>query len=157
MPIIVFTAFYIPVGLRMFARWISEKVFKNYLAIEIPGRRLLLVLMIVGVAFCAVRFARTTPLRWDKQGYRDVAQWLQENTSKKDLIATGDQRIGFYAQRPSTKTGGKKIPKSSTYLVKVLDAGQADPSATFNRKVRKRYSAWMSKKRKQRIVVYKVL
>ena len=158
MPIIVFTAFYIPVGLRMLARWLSEKISKDRLAIEITGRRWFLVLMIVGFAFCAVRFARTTPLRWDKQGYRDVAQWLKENTSEKDLIATDDQRIGFYAQRQSRGMDGEKIPPHATYLVKLLDGRQADPRATFNREVRERYSVWMSKKkREQRIVIYEVL
>ena len=157
MPIIVFTAFYIPVGLRMLARWLSEKICKDRLAIEIPGRRLLLVLMIVGFAFCAVRFVRTTPLRRDKQGYRDVAQWLQENTSEKAIIATDDPRIGLYAQRQSRGMAGQKIPKNVTYLVKFLNATQADPSTTFDREVQKRYSVWMSKKKmKQRIVVYEV-
>ena len=158
MPIIVFTAFYIPVGLRILARWLSERISKDNLAIEKNGRRWLLVLMIVGFAFCAVRFARITPLRWDKQGYRDVAQWLKENTSEKDLIATEDPRIGFYAQRLSGGMDGEKIPRNATYLVKFLDGRQADPSTTFNREVRKRYSAWMSKKkREQRIVIYEVL
>ena len=157
MPVIVFTAFYIPVGLRMLARWLSEKICKDHLAIEITGRRWLVVLMIIGFAFCAVRFARTMPLRRDKQGYRDVAQWLQENTSEKDIIATDDPRIGFYAQRQSRGMDGGKIPRNATYLVNFLDGRQADPSTAFNREVRERYSVWISKKKKeQRIVVYEI-
>ena len=157
MPIIVFTAFYIPVGLRILARWLSERISNDNLAIEKNGRRWLLVLMIVGFAFCAARFARITPLRWDKQGYRDVAQWLKENTNEKVLIVTEDLRIGFYAQRLSGGMDGEKIPRNATYLVKVLDSRQADPSPNFNRKVQKRYSAWMSKKKRgKRIVIYEV-
>ena len=53
---------------------------------------------------------------------------------------------------------GQKIPKNVTYLVKFLNATQVDPSTTFNREVRKRYSTWMSdKKRKHRIIIYEVL
>ncbi len=158
MPIVVFTAFYIAVGLQILARWLSEKTSKNSLTIKKNRRCWFFVLMIVGFAFCAVRFARITPLRWDKQGYRDVAQWLKENTSEKDLIATDDPRIGFYAQRLSRGMHGEKIPRNATYLVKFLDSGQANPSTTFNREVRKKYSVWMSnKKKEQRIAIYEVL
>ncbi len=158
MPIVVFTAFYIAVGLQILARWLSERTSKNSLTIKKNRRCWFFVLMIVGFAFCAVRFARITPLRWDKQGYRDVANWLKENTSEKDLIATDDPRIGFYAQRLSTAMDGKEIPRNATYVVKFLDGRQADPSTIFSREVRKRYSVRMNaRKRKKRIVIYEVL
>ena len=158
MPLVVFTVFYIPVGMQIIACWLSKRTSKDNLAIRKNRRRWFFVLMVVGLSACTVKFVRITPLRWDKQGYRDVANWLKENTSEKDLIIAEDLRIGFYAQRLSGGMDGEKIPSNATYLVKFLDGTQANPSTTFNREVRKRYSAWMSKKkREQRIVIYEVL
>ncbi len=158
MPMIVFTAFYIPVGLQMLARWLSERTSKNSLVVKKNRRRWFFILMVVGFSFCAVRFVRITPLRWDKRGYHDVAKWLKENTSQEDLIATSDPRIGFYAQRLSRPMLRKKLPKNATYLVKFLAGKQTEDRATFNREVRKRYSAWMNEReKKRRIVIYEVL
>ncbi len=149
MPIIVFTAFYIPVGLQMLARWLSERTSKDNLAIRKNRRRWFFVLMVVGLSACAVKFVRITPLRWDKQGYRDVANWLKANTSEEDLIAADDPRIGFYAQRLSIAVDGKVIPRNATYVVRFLDSRQAESSTTFNKEVRKRYSVWMNARKKK--------
>ena len=158
MPIIVFTAFYIPVGLRILARWLSKRTSKNGLAVTKNRRRWFFILVAVGFSICMVKFGRITPLRWEKQGYIDTAKWLKENTSEKDLIAMADSRIGFYAQRSSRRMDGEKIPANTTYVVKFLDGKQAEDSLSFNREVRKRYSVWMSKKkRKKKIVIYEVL
>ncbi len=158
MPIIVFTAFYIPVGLRILARWLSKRTSKNGLVVRKNRQRWFFILMAVGFSICTAKFGRITPLRWEKQGYIDTAKWLKENTSEKDLIAMADSRIGFYAQRSSRRMDGEKIPGNTTYVVKFLDGKQAEDNITFNREVRKRYSVWMNKKeRKRRIVIYEVL
>ena len=157
MPIIVFTAFYIPVGLQMLSRWLSERTSKVTLSMRKNRRRWFFVLMAVGLSICAAKFVRITPLRGDKQGYHKVANWLNANTSEEDVIATGDQRIGFYAQRASTEMVGKEIPRNATYVVKVLDDRQAEPGTSFNGKVREMYSVWVNAKtRRKRIVVYEV-
>lgn len=160
MPIIVFTAFYIPVGLQILARWLSKRTSKNGLAVRKNRQRWFFILVAVGFSICTAKFGRITPLRWEKQGYLDTAKWLKENTSEKDLIAIAMAypRIGFYAQRSSRRMDGEKIPGNTTYVVKFLDGKQAEDSLTFNREVRKRYSVWMNKKeRKRRIVIYEVL
>ncbi|MBA7484462.1 hypothetical protein ES707_19989 [subsurface metagenome] len=158
MPIIVFTAFYIPVGLQILARWLSKRTSKNGLAVRKNRQRWFFILVAVGFSICTAKFGRITPLRWEKQGYLDTAKWLKENTSEKDLIAMADSRIGFYAQRSSGRMDGEKIPGNITYVVKFLDGEQAEDSITFNREVQKRYSVWMSKKKmKKRIVIYEVL
>ena len=158
MPIIVFTAFYIPVGLQILARWLSKRTSKNGLAVRKNRQRWFFILMAVGFSICTAKFGRITPLRWEKQGYIDTAKWLKENTSEKDLIAMADLRIGLYAQSSSRRMDGEKIPGNTTYVVKFLDGKQAEDSITFNREVQKRYSVWMNKKeRKRRIVIYEVL
>jgi len=159
MPIIVFTAFYIPVGLQILARWISKRTPKNGLAVRKNRQRWFFILVAVGFSICTAKFGRITPLRWEKQGYLDTAKWLKENTSEKDLIVVADSRIDFYAQRSSRRIDGEKIPGNTTYVVKFLDGKQAaEDSITFNREVQKRYSVWMSKeKMKKRIVIYEVL
>lgn len=158
MPIVVFTAFYIPVGLQMLARWLSKMTPKDNLAIQENRRRWFFVLMVVGLSVCAAKFARITPLRQDKQGYHDAANWLKANTSEEDLIATDDQRIGLYAQRLSTVMNGTEIPRSASYVVNFLDGRRAKPRPSFSREVREMYSGWMNpKKRKKRIVIYEVL
>jgi len=158
MPIIVFTAFYIPVGLQIIACWLSKRTSKNGLAVRKNRQRWFFILVVVGFSICTAKFGRITPLRWEKQGYIDTAKWLKENTSEKDLIAMTDSRIGFYAQRSSRRMDGEKIPGNTTYVVKFLDGKQAEDSITFNREVRKRYSVWMNKKKtKKRIVIYEVL
>ncbi len=158
MPIIVFTAFYIPVGLQILARWLSKRTSKNGLAVTKNRQRWFFILVAVGFSICTAKFGRITPLRWEKQGYIDTAKWLKENTSEKEPIAMADPRIGFYAQRSSRRMDGEKIPGNTTYVVKFLDGKQAEDSITFNREVRKRYSVWMNKKKmKKRIVIYEVL
>jgi hypothetical protein len=158
MPIIVFTAFYIPVGLQILARWLSKRTSKSSLSIKRNRQRWFFILMAVGFSICTAKFGRITPLRWEKQGYIDTAKWLKENTSEKDLIAMADSRIGFYAQRSSRRMDGEKIPGNTTYVVKFLDGKQAEDNITFNREVQKRYSVWMNKKKtKKRIVIYEVL
>jgi len=158
MPIVVFAVFYIPVGLQIMARWLSEKTSKNSLTVHRDRRRWFFILMAIGLGTCAAKFVKITPLRWEKQGYLEAAKWLKENTSEKDLIAVPDPRIGFYAQRPSTRMRGEKIPGNTTYVVKFLDDKRAEENINFNREVRKRYSVWMNKKEeKRRIVIYEVL
>ncbi|HUU20805.1 MAG TPA: glycosyltransferase family 39 protein [Sedimentisphaerales bacterium] len=158
MPMVVFTVFYIPVGLQIIARWLSKRASKSSLSIKRNRQRWFFILVAVGFSICTAKFDRITPLGWKMQGYIDTAKWLKENTSEKDLIAMADSRIGFYAQRSSRRMDGEKIPGNTTYVVKFLDGKQAEDGITFNREVRKRYSVWMNKKKtKKRIVIYEVL
>lgn len=158
MPMVVFTVFYIPVGLQIIARWLSKRTSKSSLSIKRNRQRWFFILVAVGFSICTAKFGRITPLSWEKQGYIDTAKWLKENTSEKDLIAVADSRIGFYAQRSSRRMDGEKIPGNTTYVVKLLDGKQAEDGITFNRRVQKRYSVWMNKKKaKTRIVIYEVM
>lgn len=117
MPIVVFTIFYVPVGLHFIARWLSERVARVLPVARMKRRHWFLLLMAVGVAVCAAKFFRITPLRSEKRGYREAAQWLRENTRPQDVIAADHRRIAFYAERKT------KFMEGRTYTVSAkLDA-----------------------------------
>jgi len=153
MPIIVFTAFYIPVGLQILARWLSKRTSKSSLIIKRNRQRWFFILMVVGLIICATKFTRITPLRWEKQGYKEAANWLSENTAPTDIVAVPDRRIAFYGERKGLGYG-KKVPKEAKYIVRIMK----DEKPEFGRTVQERYSVWMNKKKKKkRIVIYEVL
>jgi hypothetical protein len=106
MPIVVFSIFYIPVGLQIMARWLSEKTCKRHSAVHRDRRRWFFILMAIGFSICTAKFVRITPLRREKQGYLDSARWLKGNTKPEDIIALSHlaSRIGFYAERTTTRT-----------------------------------------------------
>jgi len=99
MPMVVFAVFYIPVGLQILASWLNRRTFKSGSAAEENMRLWFFILMAVGFGICAAKFARMTPLRWEKQGYRNAAEWLNKNTAPADIIAVPDFRVTFYAER----------------------------------------------------------
>ncbi len=51
MPMVVFTVFYIPVGLKILARWLSKKTSKNGLAVRKSRQRWFFILAAVGLVF----------------------------------------------------------------------------------------------------------
>jgi len=124
MPIIVFTAFYIPVGLQILARWLSKRTSKSSLSIKRNRQRWFFILMAVGFGICTAKFGRITPLRWEKQGYLDTAKWLKENTEKENIIIVPDARITFYAERKgfeNENANAPVIPVPATYIVRSTD------------------------------------
>jgi len=158
MPIVVFTVFYIPIGLQILARWLSKRTSKNALALRKNRQCWFFILVAVGFSICTAKFYRITPPGWQKQGYIDAAKWLRENTSEKDLIALRGLRIGFYAQRSSRRIYGRNIPGNAKYVVEFLNGKLAGDSIAFNKDVRMRYSVWVNKKEmKKRIFIYEVL
>jgi len=155
MPIVVFTAFYIPVGLQILARRLSEETSKNRLTEPRDRRRWFFILLAIGLSICTAKFARTTPLRWEKQGYRDAANWLKENTHQDDIIAIPDRRISFYAERKGLGYG-TKVPKQAKYIVRIVK--DEDEKLQWDRSVQEKYSVWVDKReKKKRIVIYEML
>jgi hypothetical protein len=106
MPIVVFTIFYIPAGLRIIARRLCRMNSKCASTAHIQRRRWFLMLLAAGLAICIAKFVRITPLRSDKQAHREVAEWLRKNTAPEDIIAIShvNPRIGFYAERTTILT-----------------------------------------------------
>jgi len=153
--LVAFTIFYIPVGLHVIASWLSRRTSKSDSAVEENIRRWFFILMVVGFVICAAKFVRITPLRWEKQGYRDTAEWLSKNTAPMDIIAIPDKRITFYAERKGLEYG-EQIPEQVDYIVRIVKSG--DEKLGFGKDNKEEYSTWVDKRKKSRkLVIYKVI
>lgn len=106
MPLVVFTAFYIPVGLQWMAYGLSRKHVSGRITRARIRRRWFLILLGIGITVSIGKIARLVPLRADKQGYRQAAAWLKIHTRPDDLIACPFPipRVGFYAERSIART-----------------------------------------------------
>ena len=151
MPLVVFTVFYVPVGLQVLADW---------LAVRFPGSEnnrkshlLFFSLLIIGLSICTPKLLR--PIRTDKKAYISAAQWLKKNTQKSDIIAVSDKRLGFYAER-KWLIYKQDVPVEARYVVTIVK----DDNATFDvgTAVRKEFSLWVDQHKKtKKFVIYKVL
>ena len=151
LPLITFTIFYIPVGLHVAGNWLESKFPMNKQRKE-KRFSWFLVLLLIGIGICIPKLFR--PVRIEKQGYREAAEWLRENTSPADVIAVPDRRISFYAERKGL-IYDKKVPKQAKYVVRIVKNG-SEPK--FGRTVQEKYSVWVDRReKKKRIVIYEVL
>ena len=131
LPLVVFTIFYVPIGLQALASWLNEKFTKTtewLFAIKADTNFWFLVLCVVAISICIPKLLR--PIRAKKQSYRDAAQWLVKNTDEKDIIAVSDMRIGFYSGRRSVQYNGRAIPEEAQYVVKVFKNEKDAPTET---------------------------
>ena len=156
LPLITFTIFYIPVGLHVVANWLESKFPMNKQKNDISKEERspwFLVLLLIGIGICMPKLLR--PIRIEKQGYRDAAKWLKENTKPEDIIAVPDKRIYFYAERKAL-VYEKKVPKQAKYFVRIVK--NEDKKPKFGRTVKEQYSAWADKRKKsgKRLVIYKM-
>jgi len=97
MPMIVFTAFYIPTGLFIIADWISGINIKENANRQKNTQKWFFILLTAGILICTVKLS--SPMGTEKKVYRQAAKWLKENTASADIIAVPDLRISFYAER----------------------------------------------------------
>jgi len=151
MPMVIFAAFYIPDGLRILAHWLSRRTCSP--TVEENTQRWFFILMMVGFCICAAKFARITPLRWEKQGYREAAEWLNKNTAPTAIIAIPDKRITFYAERKGWKYG-EQIPKQVDYIVRIVKS--EDEKLGFD-KSKEEYSTWVNSKKSGKLVICRVI
>jgi len=157
LPLITFTIFYIPVGLQVLGSWLENKFPMNkQKKTDNPKEKMVssfLVLLAVGIGICLPKLIR--PVRIEKQGYREVAKWLRENTAPTDIIAVSDKRIAFYAERKGVKYG-KKVPKCAKYVVRIMENKYKE--LNLNNSAQQRYSEWVDKReKKKRIVIYSMI
>jgi 4-amino-4-deoxy-L-arabinose transferase-like glycosyltransferase len=125
MPLIVFTCFYIPVGLNLMARWLSTRTPANNSRSLQSRHQYFFILILIGFSLCFAKFTRILPLRWEKQGCLNAALWLNKNTQPSDIVASSgfEPRIEFYCQRPILTT------EPYTCLV---SAGKINPGTWFD-------------------------
>ena len=150
LPLVVFTIFYLPIGLYTIACWLSERSPKNDVSMQKNREHWFLVLLVIGMAICLPKLLR--PMRMDKQGYLDAAMWLKANTKPEDIIAVPDKRISFYAERKDV-VYGNIFPQQVKYIVRIVKDEKEKPE--WGRTVQEKFSVWMNKgAKKKRIVIY---
>ncbi len=150
--LVVFTIFYIPIGLHTIACWLSERGPTNNMGVQKNGQRWFFVLLVIGMAICLPKLLR--PMRIAKQGYLDAAKWLKENTKLEDIIAVPDKRISFYAERKGL-IYDKNVPKGVKYIVKIVKGGEK-PKVSLA--VQEKCSTWLGRREKRkRVIIYEVL
>jgi 4-amino-4-deoxy-L-arabinose transferase-like glycosyltransferase len=145
--LVVFTIFYVPIGLEALASWFDEK-FSNKSNMDFWFR----VLVIIGIAICIPKLLR--PIRAEKQSYRDAARWLAKNTDEKDTIAVPDSRIGFYSGRRGIEYNGNAVPKEAQYVVKELERKQDTPSGEETLQAEEVFSI-EGRDKKSKVIIYK--
>lgn len=151
LPLVVFTIFYIPIGLHIWADWLKNVFLKVRPRTSRDSQFYFGVLLAIGITICLPKLFR--PLRIDKYGYRETAQWLKENTPCEAIIATPDPRISLYAQREKIVYKNGQLPSSMDYLVRI--ANSEDDIPDINSNAQKKDSFWVNKKKpKKRIVIY---
>jgi len=158
LPLVSFTVFYIPTGLKIIGAWIANNATKHEkTAGEKRGNSpfWFYVLFVIGTAICLPKLIR--PVRIEKSGFREASEWLKNNTAESDLIACEDLRIAFYAERKGLRyEDGDSVPADADYVVKIVDAEEGNDCSTANLKIRQSfYVGRRAKKRK--LVLLEVL
>lgn len=149
LPLVALTIFYVPVGLGVLASWLDwfrREFFKGRPQTN-KNSQCFIVLLTVGIVFCTHHLLK--PIRIEKQGYRDVAKWLNENSSPEDLIAVTDFRITFYAQRQAVAKSQQNKADYAVYIFKNAKHEDKKPSEKWHQV----YSVALKKKSK--LVIYK--
>ncbi len=142
--LVVFTIFYVPAGLEALASWLDDK-FSNKSNTDFWFT----VLVVIGIAICAPKLL--SPIRAEKQSYRDAARWLAKNTNEKDIIAVPDNRIGFYSGRRSVEYNGRTVPKEAQYVVKVSKDKKDMPGGEGMLRTKEVFS---TKGKREKVIIY---
>jgi hypothetical protein len=158
LPLITFTIFYIPVGLHFIGNWLESKFPINKQKSDNSKEKRsswFLLLLLVGIGVCVPKLIR--PVRIEKQGYRETAKWLRENSAPADIVAVPDSRIAFYAERTGLMYD-KNVPNGVKYIVKIVKEGEKE-EPKLGRAVQEEYIVWVDKRGKsgKRLVIYKMI
>ncbi len=152
LPLVVFTVFYVPIGLSALSAWLAAKFTRGRSENARRPQLWFFILVITGLAVFTPKLLQ--PIHADKHAYKAAAQWLKENTQKNDLIAVFDKRIGFYAERKSL-VYEQNIPNGARYVVLVVKNENENFDADVA--VKKELSFSIDPKKTKKIVIYKVL
>jgi hypothetical protein len=160
LPLVVFTIFYVPIGLQVFADWFANRFSHDRDGLHHKSRpasgknchQWFYILLITGIIICLPKLLSRPGS--DKPGYRTAAAWLKQNTAQDDLIATPDRRITFYAERKAIFYENTP-PGKADYIVSIVENEAQKPD--FVGAEKERYSVWINKQKKKKIVIYKML
>jgi 4-amino-4-deoxy-L-arabinose transferase-like glycosyltransferase len=154
LPLVVFSIFYVSIGLQIFAGWLSKGFSKDCSGENPRPQPWFFILLAVGVTICLPKLLR--PLRIEKKGYREVARWLKENTAQGDIISVPDHRISFYAERDISAGKNTNPPDGIDYIVSLVKDESEKPE--IGGAVEKKLSLWVDKRRKKyKLIIYEVL
>jgi hypothetical protein len=160
LPLVVFTIFYVPIGLEVSAGWLANRFspsrdglrHKSRPASDHDRRVWFFILLITGTAICLPKLLNRSGS--DNPGYRTAAAWLKENTATDDLIAVSDKRITFYAERKAL-VYETAPPRQAEYVVIIVK--DEDEKPEFVIAAQEQYSEWIDKhKNKMKLVIYKM-
>ena len=152
MPLVVFTIFYVPIGLEVSAGWLANRFSKCRPASSQDRRLWFFILLITGTAICLPKLLKHPGA--DKQGYITAAAWLRENTTQEDLIASPDSRITFYAERKGLIYDAEPTTQAE-YVVIIVKNENEKPD--FAGAAKEDYSVWVDKhKKNMKLVIYKM-
>jgi len=160
LPLVVFTIFYVPIGLEVSAGWLANRFspardglrHKSRPSSGKDCRTWFFILLITGTGICLPKLFR--PTGSDKPGFRAAADWLRKNSSEDDLIASPDNRITFYAERKARIYETTPASNAKYVVTMVKDENQV-PDLVGN--PQNQHSAWENERRKnKKIVIYKM-
>jgi 4-amino-4-deoxy-L-arabinose transferase-like glycosyltransferase len=152
LPLVVFSIFYVPIGLQIFAEWLSNRFSKGCLKDNPRPQLWFFILVAVGITICLPKLVR--PLRIEKKGYREAAKWLKENTAPEDIISVPDHRISFYAERD--RSASENASEGVDYIVSLVK--DENEKTKVRGTVKEKLSLWVDKRRKKhRLIIYEVL
>jgi hypothetical protein len=153
LPLVVFTIFYVPIGLQILADWLKSRFSKGRLDSNPKSQLWFYILVITGLAICTPKLLR--PIRIEKKAYKAAARWLKKNTQEDNLIAVPNKRMLFYSERKGL-VYEENIPNGVEYAVKVMKVEDEKPDA--NKALREELSLWIDQRKKtKKIVICKVL
>jgi len=152
LPLISVTICYVAMVLQIWGNWLRSRFHRSQGKNEGNPRLWFFILLVIGMIICLPKLFR--PIGIDKTGYRQVAQWLKQNTTEHAAIAVPDRRICFYAERKGLMYD-KNVPKGVKYIVKIVKWGEK-PKVSLA--VQEKFSACIGRREKRkRIIIYEVL
>ena len=139
MPMVAFTIFYLPVGIKVMGRWWCGKTRKNR---EKDVGRMTVILFAIGVVICLTKLLGGG---YDKTGYIAAAEWIRTNTAKDAVIAVPDRRLNFYSERKGILTINSEVSLIADYYVELVDVDEKAGEVSY----------WVDRRKKTKVVVYR--
>jgi hypothetical protein len=143
LPMSLLFLFYCPGGMEIVSQNLSG-VLKQKAGL------LFSVLLVAGIVLCLP--ALLAVKRNDRAGLLEAANWLNSNTPKESLIAVGDLRISFYAQREGFYAWERKDFGNADFAVVEVESDVNSPDWG-----EKTTEFWVNpQKKKSRLIIYKL-
>ncbi len=139
MPMVVFTVFYIPAGIKAMAQWWCSKTKKNSRS---DVKRMAFILLAIGVGICLPKLLSN---RHSKIGYVAAAEWINSNTARDAVIAVPDMRISFYAERKGKLINSPKDRQGGDYYLEIVEGEKRGGEVSY----------WIDQERKKKVIVYR--